>query len=451
MLRIKNYTSTSIFVFTALVSTALISACSPINLTVKKVVAGATSVTNTVTPSVNIEIPIEMIDKGVQADGATNLVWALSTTTLNTAAYDGSPRYFFEIVADNSADADLADETVNLRDSTNAIKASITVPAASFTTRLRVEFTPNTGTDTYKLNTPGTGNYKVYAARIIIQQTNATKTKIYIPLSSAAYSNASTDTVAAVFSRSNAAYASDNDKLPVWLKEESAFATLASTSPWTFEAVISAHTCTGHATLFNASTGNQVTESEVTHNTTTPTIKSASFSNSASNFTDGSHFEVRLKTTGICGDGNGVKLFKAGLWVTLENGISKAQSYYRLGRSYAAGGSYSFTNENQRVLINTSLFSSPTIYHEIASYEGAADSTVTESIIQTVGANDTGTGGASGITLSDVKVSSTSKSRARSSALSITSGDRFIVNSTCDDSSSCSWIHNLIIVRSSAN
>ena len=109
---------------------------------------------------------------------------------LDTTAFDGTVTYNFEIVATNSntttAYSVLLCNTEGTTIGTAPVPASTTNP-----TRIRVTATGFlAGDDAYYIKAPATSvasQVKVYTARIIISQTNATKTRVQIPLTTNNY------------------------------------------------------------------------------------------------------------------------------------------------------------------------------------------------------------------------------------------------------------------------
>ena len=109
---------------------------------------------------------------------------------LDTTAFDGTVTYNFEIVATNSNTTTAY--SVLLCNSEGTTIGTAPVPASTTNpTRIRVTATGFlAGDDTYYIKTPATSvasQVKVYTARIIISQTNATKTRVQIPLTTNNY------------------------------------------------------------------------------------------------------------------------------------------------------------------------------------------------------------------------------------------------------------------------
>lgn len=370
----------------------------------------------------NLEVPIEMFDYGLSSGivGILN-TFERSRTSLNTADYDGTVTYSFEIVATNSS---LVAQTVSLINSSGATVTTISVPTGTTTpTRFRVSMTPTNGIDNYRVQFPITllvNQTTIYSARILVKQVGASKTSIYVPLLSSLatlFNNGDLIAIDTTNSTSNGQPAPLN--YSIWKKESSLFS-LASGTPYTFEAVLVGGLLgSASATLYNKTSNLPVTGASVNASSLIYTLQQAPFADNATNFTDLADFEVRISSSSVF---QTVGIAKAGLWIRLAN-LGSGAVYYRVARAYTGAASPIFNG--QRALIDTTLFSNPVIFAEgVASSSSATGTAVS---IFDAGTNDTATGGA------NVAGSSltwgTSKSRQRvSTALSLTSGNRFFGN-----------------------
>jgi hypothetical protein len=137
------------------------------------------------TYAANVEVSFEMVDPGLSSLAAGSTSFLRTALGLNAADFDGSPEFYFEVVATNS---DSSARTVTLYDVTNSTnRATISVPASTTSlSRLRSSaFSPASGNVIYRVVTPQTTNdnqVQVSAARIVVVQTAATKTVVQIPL-----------------------------------------------------------------------------------------------------------------------------------------------------------------------------------------------------------------------------------------------------------------------------
>ncbi|MDY6950740.1 MAG: LamG-like jellyroll fold domain-containing protein [Thermodesulfobacteriota bacterium] len=319
---------------------------------------------------INLEVPIEMIDSGISSR-ATTENFIRSAIRLDEADYDGAT-YYFEIVAEN---IDNYDHTVELADISNShIKSTITVPGdTDVPTRWRSKpFTPNSGNNEYQLRLYGEATeniLKVYAARIVVVQVNATRTRIQIPLlsgSATAYSNLlgiGTDTTSATTYTQNLP-----DGFSLWQKDLSAWGDLADGAPWTLEAVFGstngsylANVCLFNKTKEDNDPGTPypVTASELSQGNGYA-LQTVDFAADSANFDgeDVEQFEVRHRV----GDAScQSRLARAALYVRLIN-LNKGEVYWRLARKGAA--SSGAINTVQRVLVNTDNYTTPSVYSQ---------------------------------------------------------------------------------------
>jgi hypothetical protein len=390
------------------------------------------SCTQTFTPGVNLEVPIELVDQGLSSLAAVPITFSRTTTSLNTADYDGTVSYAFEIVAKNP---DSSARSVYLVDASGTTVATIPVPsqgASPATTRFSTVFTPTSGANTYRVRLDGTTSANqlvVFEGRIRVRQVGATQTKIYIPLMQGA--------LGAAFNADNSTAQDDVSPITsysqpnfgwysLWQKNNAAFSQIASGYPWTFEAVLSTPTGTGYASIFDATTGLQVTDSEVQSSSTTPVLVSASFADAATNFKDQDRMQVEIKESG----GGLVSIYKAGLWLKLTK-LTHSEIYFRYGQGFnmLAGDGAQFP-DYQRTIVDTSLFTAFTIYNQLLGKVASAGTSCTETLFDG-GLNEAGSAG-SPVSGSTLTLSSTTVTLQRSPALTITSGDRYIMQTSAN-------------------
>lgn len=347
----------------------------------------------------NLMVPIEMIDLGV-GSLTTTVTFNRSSTTLDTNAYNGTVSYYFEVVAANSETS--LSRGVDLIGPSGTVKATLSIPASSPQTLYRIgtPWTPDTATGTYKIRLAGTtsgGNLIVSAARILVKQVGATSTRIHIPLtttnSNSTGSDASGLTGTVPGGTTNYSTFGSAGHSCFWKKYGANFSGLAAGNAWTLETYASA---TGGELLLKlavmSSTGSVVTASEISHNNTA-TLRSVNFADGATNFTNGTTFTM----AGLVGPTTTAgKVFKAGLWVRLDN-LYMTEVYHRVSESNASVGGTAVANGAQRTWIDSTLFSSPTFYFDTAAKLGL-NGTGTIDLMDN-GATDTGTAGSSVSTL----------------------------------------------------
>lgn len=186
--------------------------------------------------ALNLETDLILTGNGVQSDGYGAKTWSGTAFKFDAGDYDGAT-FYFEVVAVNS-NASTAYSPV-LYDQTNGTdRASVSV-AASTTTAKRLRsssFTPASGNVEYRVKLPQTAvasQLKVYVARVVVVQVDATKTVLYRPLMNGAPGGASSydDSNYALFSYNATGWVSSN-LLQVFLRDDSKNADIASGSPW---------------------------------------------------------------------------------------------------------------------------------------------------------------------------------------------------------------------------
>jgi hypothetical protein len=402
-------------------------------------------ITNELLAGLNIEVPLEMVDFGLNSVAGTGSPPTTQTNfgrsglSLTGDDYDGAT-YYFEIVAKNTYGYDC---DVFLRDYTSGTsKATITVPANTTNfTRYRVSWIPTDNTKRAYFvrmeDTASAGQLVVQTARIIVQQTNATKTRIQIPLVQKEHdlSAAPTGNLATTTSTT---YVQDSPmKYSLWKKDTSVYADLAATNPWSLEAVLSSNNASGYAyaALFNATDNSQVTGTEIYVYGTTWDIKDVSFGDTATNFHNLDNFEARIKSNNASYTAELRSAVR--LYVRLTN-LTQAEVLYRVGRARAAGTALEDTEE-QRVLLDTSLFANPLFYFEASGYCADNDQRV---FLRDHSTNDSGTDG-SNVSGSGINFNSASKTIVRAFDISPTSGNRFytyITSSTSNLELNHAWL-----------
>jgi hypothetical protein len=107
-----------------------------------------------------------MVDYGLSSSTYPVLFFR-SYTSLNTADYDGTVTYTFEVVAYNT---DTVSHNVSLIDELGVALTSIPIPSGSSSVRLRSSFTPDTGEGLYRVQldaTTSNDQLKAETARIL--------------------------------------------------------------------------------------------------------------------------------------------------------------------------------------------------------------------------------------------------------------------------------------------
>jgi len=370
---------------------------------------------------VNLEVPIEILSQGAESDTGVQ-TWSRTIFDFDVADYDGSPTYVLEIIGDNT---DTSDSTIELWDGT-AVDATVTIPAS---TSVPTRFTATAtlaGAQTLQLRQSATtsdSQSKVYAARLLVTQTNATKTRIQIPLIGRPTDTSTQEnggTVGAVDVTSSTTYTQVTPRrFALWRRDDSVYADYGAGSPWEFDALFRTMNSvnTASVSLFNFTDNTQISGSEVTHTGTAGITRvSSTFATTETNFDDLDEFEVRFKIT----SGTTNRLFRADLYITLTN-LTKAEVLYRFGRANP-DVVVTETLPHSRILIDDDKFTSPTYFHDATGWESVAGTVTVD--LKDDGTNDSGTGG-SAVSGSPIAFDSASRGRKRSSVLTLTDDDRF--------------------------
>lgn len=377
---------------------------------------------------VRLEVPIEMLAGTIGSDLAGfDRVFEKTRTRLNTNDYDGTVSYSFEIVAMN---IDASPTSVTLVDSANNPVPGGTItltPSMASNSRFIAQFFPPAGYNKYAVKIYGisgvTNQVKITQARILVRQSNATKTNLFFPLVTDSHSATADyqDNVSA-FVNASGTYTNDG-KFILFKKENSQFSQIASVNPWILEVVQYASTSTGCSRLYQNQTANAVgggAPVEVCASSPAITHGEISFPDNATNFTDYSLFEMKT-----INNGTDSKLFRAGIWLRLEN-LAHGEVHYQVSRHAMLAPSTPLDNTYQRTVINWNWFSYPTYFHVVSASSTAAGAGFT-GYIYSLGANDTDSIGTL-VTGSDVLVTLTNaneKYRYRSPiSFNLAAGDR---------------------------
>ena len=382
--------------------------------------------------AVNLEVPVEMgmIPCGSRADEAHD--FNRTKVRLNDDDYDGNPVWHFEIIARNT---DSEDKTVTLK-TDSGVKAAVTIPAGTTApTRYRTgPFAPDRGWASYYLSLPTTRadfQLVVWARRIIIQQTQATKTRIQIPLfgrpaNPHLYNWAIYDEGPPVWPRVTSNISSgvweELGHTRRWKKDASKYADLAPGASWTFEVLLQVQNegqPANHCTLWNETTNEQVTASEVSNTSSTYTLHYADFPDNASGYSDGHEFVVRTKGY----SSNPPRVASAVLYVRLAN-LKRAQILYTVGYEDQVYGNAEGFNDCARAWIDVSKYSFPTFYFE--SFGSNADNQDVL-FLRDGGLHHSGPVG-SDVTDSGIRFSSHQMTRRRTEALTLTGARHYFVH-----------------------
>jgi hypothetical protein len=374
----------------------------------------------------HLMVYLEMLDV-TMLSAATTFTSQATQMSLDTSDYDGSPTYSFQVVMSN---ADNITRVVQLLDSSSNVKATLTATVGAGATLYTTSFTPNSGYDIYRVSVDANSSAAVTisTARIVITQTLATKTRIQIPLTARNNSGGfSTDAALRIDQNNTTSYTQITpDRHALWQYVAANWATLNPVKTFTFAAVVSSSAAgaTSFASLFNATSNQQVVSSQVSAVGTSVTLQTVDFTSDAE-FTNNSEFEVRYRSS----NANNARIHRSALYIRIyaAPGISfKGESYARI---LAYGDSVITTIgtvQDQRQIINhTTGFSNATVTHEVTGREsvaGVGTSSVRPFDTGVVNVGTAGTAIGTAISLNGIS----SKTRQRASVTGMIDGDRYV-------------------------
>jgi fibronectin type 3 domain-containing protein len=372
----------------------------------------------------NLQVPVELTDQGLSSQ-TIPVTFERTRTTLNTAYYDGTVTYALEL---NATNTDTNPQVVALLDANNATVATLAVAAGvSSPYRSRTVFTPTAGASSYRLQLPATtanAQLQVHSARILITQVGASRTRLYFPLLSSLNGASSGDATSTIESTSAMIFATLNSGT-LFRRETLKYSKLADVTPWELETIVASDPgVIGSVALIKESNGQTVLGTQGYLSSTTVTLIRAPFSEGTSQFdstTEGQNFQVSIRCEFNCASGS-VKLYKAGLWLTLKQ-ITKLRIPFRIG--FGLMGASTTAQDNERTRIDTTAFSNPSFdFQSVATV--SAPNTMTAAL-STAGTDDQGTTTITPIAGSNLVFSSPTKTLARtSSGLTLANGDRFL-------------------------
>jgi hypothetical protein len=276
-----------------------------------------------------LEVLLEMVDCWNYSKATGDFEHIETAVPFDPANYDGAPKYYFEIVAINvNASYDYA---VSLKNAANSVIASITIPKSTSTaTRFRSSVISSLPSDSYHLYIPQTEalqNVIVYTSRIVVNQFGATKTRLQICIIGyEGLGNANGSYLAPVYhAPTSGLWVISTGINSQFRKIASLFATIPANG-WALEVCHGKYSSgTSYVSLFNKTKDLQVTATELSTASGTPTVQSAAFDASAADFDEGDVFEIRDKNSG------GSHIYRACLYVTV-NPIKQTALFKRIAK-----------------------------------------------------------------------------------------------------------------------
>ena len=395
--------------------------------------------------TMNLQVPIELTDQTMASAMTTNYAFERSQTYLDPNAYNGTITMDLEVVAQN---ADSQAHLVSLVDSFGVSQGSVSIPPnLNVPKRIRASIANLTSTDVYRIElegTPNAGDLQVWSAKLLITQTGASKTKIYIPMMSLYASPNSADTNSKIASNQSNAYIALANSV-IYKRDTSVFSNLEPSNPWEMEAVVSVGTGdTGVLGLYNTTQGAVVNDSETEITETTPTLTNISLEEGVTNFgstNEGNEFQISVRCSGTCNQG--VAIYKAGIWVSLSQ-LSKAEVFFRNSLGNTALTSL-IDQDDGRSMINTGLFTNPSIYLETTAQAPLNGGTITLQLMD-ASTSDFGLSGLTPVSGSSINIWNSQLARYRTNTpFTLSSGDRFVTEMNPSDTGG-SVVQSVIVI-----
>jgi fibronectin type 3 domain-containing protein len=268
--------------------------------------------------ALNSQAVIEQIQGVIIGGSGAKKTYPRSAVPMGTNFIDGSSTYSWKIIATNTSTTQAS--TVRLLVGTNSV-ASITVPTNT-TTPTMFSSTVSNSSITASANWSvrlELGTPTVYSSRIAVKQLNATRSQVYIPLTS--MSNASSTTMTTTSTTMNV----PNDlNFPPYTFTKSKFSRLDSA-----QLVFSGYGTGGNAciALYNK-TNNTMIGSELCTSSTTETLESSAIP--LTSLPNSADLEIRMRAS--AGTAN---LYKAGLLLRLV-GIKNTVGIQRVAPAVTA-------------------------------------------------------------------------------------------------------------------
>jgi fibronectin type 3 domain-containing protein len=397
--------------------------------------------------TMNLEVPIELTDQALSSE-ASPILFEKTMTSLDREAYDGTVTYSFEVVAINK---DNVNSAVDLVDSSGASVGQIAVPAGTMLpTRINASFSPTALYEDYRLKlsaTSGSSQLQVLSARMLIKQTGATKTKIYIPLLSSNKVPNSGDSSSPTETITGTNY-TVLSKATVFQRDLSHLSKINQFNPWELEALVSTAGPTGLIGLFNVNQQAVIETSEAQFSDINIQMVNSPFNDGVNNFAsptnDLNQYQLAMRCYDKCGVG-AVNVYKAGLWISLTD-LQQVELIYR--NSLGTETVNSLTElDGQRTKIDLTKFSNPIVNFRATAVMNSGSSADIQ--LMSDGTSDSGSNGLVAVSGSKLNFFGFGTQVLQTTVpLSIQTGDRFLteVNPTGGD---VQLLESALIIRSS--
>ncbi len=376
----------------------------------------------------SLQVAVEMTDGAMSSSSGGSLVFERTQTSFDTDAYDGVSSYELEIIASNT---DVAARQVSLVDASDSTIGGVSISGSTFEpTRVKMVVTPNVGLDYYRVlldQTSSDGDLIVYSVKLLVNQVNATKTKLYFPLLSSENSPSNQDASAFSFSTSDEVYA-DFESALMFRRRANDLKKIIDYNAWELEAVVSTQgTSEGVLGLQNLDNDEIVSTTETRFSSNSIQLASVQFDEGSLNFdetNENNRYGIRIKCEYECSSG-AVRAYKAGLWVSLEN-LASARLVHRITHYQSSVNSQTdFTDT--RAYLDLASFSSPTIYLQAVIQNDVGSSGDVE-LMSTV--QNSGAAGLSSVAGSSTFVSGDGVDLYLSSAITPPTNNNFVTRVT---------------------
>lgn len=375
----------------------------------------------------SLQVPIEMIDRGLASLSSGARTFERSRTDLNTNDYDGVVTYSLEAVVQNQ---DGGDHTIDLIDATSATVATLTVPGSTFDrTRFAIPISLSAGAQSLKLRLAQTASdtsLLVHSARLLVTQTNATKTRLYVPL--LAYDNSpTTDDALGAINTTNSSSLDTTTYTSGYLRKTASLSRIVEYNAWELNALVATTGgAKGQINLQNTTMSQNVPGTETEFSDSSIQLAQVQIDEGVNYFSTSNEnnvFKIGLKCTLGCASGT-ASVYKAGLWVRLEN-LTQAEVLYRT----SMGASTLFSNttfDQNRTLVDLGLFTSPTVRLQAEATTGSMASASIELLDDLT--DDSGLNNLSSISGATVNFGTNEDAIYRSMSFTPTSGHRHMTS-----------------------
>ena len=317
---------------------------------------------STVAPANTSQCAIGLRIEGIADGDSVDLYFDCARIEMGTTAneYTGGSSPLTVSLVNQTADPDTVAATVSV---------SPTTDAARFRS---AAFVPTTGANNYVVRLPSTtkDSLRVYAARIVIVQVAATKTKLQFPLLNANYSvfSSANDNTVAVDSRTEATYGHTTSAYySKWRHVAANLGTVAAGSSWEFEAILASSAAVNTVCSLCVDGDTATVLASVTSTGTTVMRYVSAFADDDADFANDAIFSCYIKGD----DTNAAMLQRAALYVKLTP-ITKVECFLRYSFQIGAGTtaqSYGM----QRLRLTTSSYSGDLVAYYSEAVGACAD------------------------------------------------------------------------------